>query len=388
MTEYLIKKFIKDYDNVTDAKVRGKYGILDSFVGIICNVILFAGKFLIGSFANSISIISDGFNNLSDCASCIITMFGYKMASKPADKDHPFGHGRMEYLTSLGLSIIIILVGFELFKGSAKKLIHPEQVKFSYVALAVLILSILMKLWLYFFNKKLGNKISSGVMLATAKDSLNDVMATSATLIALIMSLFTDIPVDAVMGIVVSVIIMKSGFDIVSETVDLLLGKPADPELVKKIKSMVDESYVSIGMHDLIIHSYGPGNMIGSTHIEVDSRRDIMEIHDAIDELERNIYEELHILMTIHMDPVEVGNEKVDACKSMIMEIVRGINSGISIHDFRIVAGTTHTNLIFDMLVPYDVKMTNAEIKRAVEDELKKQDEKYYVVITFDRQLY
>lgn len=388
MTEFLVKRLIKDYENTSDAKVRGRYGVFSSMVGIICNILLFVSKFIIGTLANSISIISDGFNNLSDCASCVITMFGYKMAAKPADKDHPFGHGRMEYLTSLALSMIIIFVGVELIKNSIGKLIHPEKVDFSYVALIVLILSILMKFWMFLFNKKLGRRINSGVMEATAKDSLNDVFATTSTLIALVASIFTDIPVDAIMGIVVSVLIIKAGVDITSETVDQLLGKPADEELVNNIKELVEAYEVSLGMHDLIIHSYGPGNLIGSVHVEVDSSGDIMVIHDAIDMIEREIYEKLGVMMTIHMDPVEVGNEKIDMGKRMVKEIISEISSELSIHDFRMVSGPTHTNLIFDVVLPYDCGLTENDVKQAIDEALAKKEEKYYAVITFDKKLY
>lgn len=388
MTDFLVKRLIKDYENTSDAKVRGRYGVFSSVVGIICNILLFVSKFIIGTLANSISIISDGFNNLSDCASCVITMFGYKMAAKPADKDHPFGHGRMEYLTSLALSMIIIFVGIELIKNSIGKLIHPEQVDFSYVALVVLILSILMKFWMFLFNRKLGRKINSGVMEATARDSLNDVFATCSTLIALVASVFTDVPIDAIMGIVVSVLIIKAGVDITSETVDQLLGKPADEELVNAIKELVEAYEVSLGMHDLIIHSYGPGNLIGSAHVEVDSRGDIMDIHDAIDVMEREIYEKLGVMMTIHMDPVEVGNEKIDMGKNMVKEIIGGISSELSMHDFRMVSGPTHTNLIFDVVLPYDCGLTEVEVKKAVDEALAKNEEKYYAVITFDKKLY
>ena len=284
MVNWLIKTFVKDYENVTDNQVRGRYGMLSSFVGIFCNILICSAKFIIGSLVHSISIISDGFNNLSDCASCIVTMFGYKMASKPADKDHPFGHGRMEYLTSLIIAAVIVLVGGELLKTSVTKIIHPTEVKFTVVAVVVLVLSIAIKIWMGYFNNKLGRRINSSVMLATAKDSFSDVAATSATLIALFASIWTDLPIDGVMGVIVSVIILIAGFGIIRETVDQLLGKPADEELVEQLKKVVKDNNVSLGMHDLIIHSYGPGNLIGSVHVEVDAQGDILSIHDAIDE--------------------------------------------------------------------------------------------------------
>ncbi len=386
MTKVLVKLFVKDYEKIEDTKVRERYGTLSSVVGIICNIILFVAKFIMGTIANSISIISDGFNNLSDCASCVVTLFGYKMAAKPADKDHPFGHGRFEYLTSLIIAMVIMLVGFELFTDSLDKIIHPEKVDFSYMVLATLIISILIKLWMSGFNNKLGKKINSSVMLATAKDSLNDVIATSATIVALVASIWTKAPVDGIMGLVVSVFILISGFGIIRETVDELLGQPADEELVEKIKDMVSENPYALGMHDLIIHSYGPGNLIGSVHIEVDGKGNIMEIHDVIDELERDIYEELNIMMTIHMDPVEMDNEFLNECRTMMIAIVKDVDSKFSLHDFRVVSGPSHTNLIFDMVIPHECKMTEKEIKGEINKRLEGKDKKYYTVITFDRE--
>ncbi len=388
MTKFLVSKFIKNFEDVKNQKVREAYGVLSSWVGIACNIILFCAKFIIGTLANSISIISDGFNNLSDCASCIVTMFGYKMAAKPADKDHPFGHGRMEYLTSLIIAMVILVVGVELFTGSVDKIIHPEAVKFSMVALIVLVISILMKLWMGLFNRKLGRTVDSSVMLATSKDSLNDVFATTATLVALVASIFTTAPLDGIMGLAVSVMILVSGFGIVRETVDELLGQPASPELVASLKELVDECPYSLGMHDLIIHSYGPGNLIGSVHIEVDGKENIMDIHDAIDELERNIYDELCIRMTIHMDPVDTDNENLKLCKDMIQVILEDIDKDINFHDFRVVAGPSHTNLIFDLVVPHGCKLSEKEIKEAIDEKLLMREKRYYAVITFEKNYY
>lgn len=384
MREFLVKRFIKDYEKTEDIKVRERYGILSSFVGIVCNIILFSAKFTIGAMSNSIAIISDGFNNLSDCASCIVTMFGYKMAAKPADKDHPFGHGRMEYLTALLIAIIILFVGVELLKGSWNKITNPEEIEFSMVALAVIVLSILIKVWMGFFNRILGKRVKSSVMLATSKDSFNDVIATGVSLIALVASLFTDAPIDGIMGIVVSIFILLSGYGIIKETVDQLLGQPADEELVNSIKELVEESAYAIGMHDLIIHCYGPGNLIGSVHVEVDGKGDIMEIHDAIDELERNIYEELGVMITIHMDPVETDNEEINTAKDILNDIIKKIDANLSMHDFRMVSGPSHTNLIFDIVIPYDCKLSKKFIKDEIDHRLKAYNKIYYTVITFD----
>lgn len=385
MSDFLVKLFVKDYENVDNMKVRERYGTLSSVVGIFCNIILFTAKFVMGTVANSISIISDGFNNLSDCASCVVTLFGYKLAAKPADKDHPFGHGRFEYLTSLIIAMVIMLVGVELFTDSIDKVIHPDEVTFSYMVLITLIISIGVKIWMSLFNRKLGNKINSGIMLATAKDSMNDVIATCATIIALIASVCTKAPVDGVMGIFVSLFILISGFGIIRETVDELLGQPADEELVEKIKELVGENPYALGMHDLIIHSYGPGNLIGSVHIEVDGKGNIMEIHDVIDELERDIYEELNIRMTIHMDPVEMDNEYLNECKVMMNGIIEEIDKELSLHDFRVVSGPSHTNLIFDLVIPHGCTLSEKEIKNMISKKLEGRETKYYAVITFEK---
>lgn len=385
MTDFLVKHFVKNYEQFDNPLVRERYGIFSSFVGIFCNIFLCVSKLLIGVMSGSISIISDGFNNLSDCASCFVTILGYKMAAKPADKDHPFGHGRMEYLTSLVIAVVIIVVGFELLKNSFDKLIHPTSLEYSNVALAVVIISIFVKIWMGLFNRKLGKRINSSIMLATSKDSMNDVAATSATLIALVGSLWTDFPLDAIMGILVSAFIFISGFGIVKETVDLLLGRPVDEELVKKLETIVDASEISLGMHDLVIHSYGPGNMMGSVHIEVDCRKNIMDIHEAIDELEREIYNILKINITIHMDPVDPEDELTKVCRQMIQNIAKEIDSALSVHDFRAFTCGDSIKLVFDMLIPFDCKIKEENIKKEIDDRLAHKEENYLTVITFDK---
>lgn len=385
MTDFLVKHFVKNYEQLDNPLVRERYGIFSSFVGIFCNIFLCVSKLLIGVMSGSISIISDGFNNLSDCASCFVTILGYKMAAKPADKDHPFGHGRMEYLTSLVIAVVIIVVGFELLKNSFDKLIHPTPLEFSYVALVVVIISIFVKIWMGLFNKKLGRRINSSIMLATSKDSMNDVAATSATLIALVGSLWTDFSLDAIMGILVSAFIFISGFGIVKETVDLLLGRPVDEELVKKLETIVDASEISLGMHDLVIHSYGPGNMMGSVHIEVDCRKNIMDIHEAIDELEREIYNTLKINITIHMDPVDPEDELTKECRQLIQNIAKEIDGALSVHDFRAFTCGDTIKLVFDMLIPFDCKIKEENIKKEIDDRLAHKEENYLTVITFDK---
>lgn len=386
MTNLLVKTFVKNYENTSDIYVRGKYGTLSSIVGIVCNILLFAVKFAMGSLANSIAVVSDAFNNLSDGASCIVTLFGYKMAAKPADKDHPFGHGRMEYLTSLIIAAVIFVMGIELLKDSAVKILHPEKVEFRVVVLVSLVVSIGIKLWMSHFNTILGKKINSSVMLATAKDSRSDVIATLATVISLIAAIFTDLPIDGIMGIIVSLFILKAGYEIIKDTVDELLGKPAAPETVDEIARLVCCDDRIIGVHDMIIHNYGPGNMIGSCHAEVKSNEDFIAAHDLIDRIEHEIHKQLRIQMTIHMDPIEVDDEQVNMYRLLVANVVRRVDKRLGFHDFRTVTGDTHVNLIFDLVVPYEIKQTDDELKNEIDAILAKEETKFYTVITFDRE--
>ncbi len=386
MTKFLVRTFIKNHENVNDIRVREKYGTLSSVVGIICNILLFLLKYIMGTLSNSIAVVSDAFNNLSDSASCIVTLLGYKMAAKPADKDHPFGHGRMEYLTSLIIAAVILVMGIEFFKNSVTKIFTPEEVEFRVIVLISLILSIAVKLWMSCFNTVLGKKINSSVMLATAKDSRSDVVATAATVIALICSLFTDLPIDGIMGVIVSAFILKAGVEIIKDTVDELLGKPADAEITAQIRDIICCDERIIGVHDMIIHSYGPGNMIGSCHAEVRSDEDFVAAHDLIDQVEHEIHKQLKIAMTIHMDPIEVDNEQINACRKLVGEIIGSIDERLKFHDFRIVTGDTHINLIFDLVVPYEIKQENDELKRKIDEALVGKENRYYTVITFDRE--
>ncbi len=385
MTKFLVRTFIKDSENVTDLRVRGKYGTLSSIVGIICNILLFALKYTIGTLSNSISIVSDAFNNLSDGASCIVTLLGYKMADKPADKNHPFGHGRMEYLVSLIIAAVILVMGMELLQDSFNKVLHPEDVRFSAAALIALIASIGVKFWMSVFNTQLGNKINSSAMLATAKDSRSDVFATAAAALALICSMVTDFPIDGIMGLLVSVLILKAGLEIIKYTIDELLGKPADPELIEKIRGIVCSDERIIGVHDMIIHSYGPGNIIGSCHAEVKSTEDFVAAHDLIDRIEHEIHKKLKIAMTIHMDPIEVDSEQINACRRLLANILSGISDGLKFHDFRTVTGDTHVNLIFDLVVPFEIDYSDDELKSMIDEALSGESTRYYTVITFDR---
>ena len=363
MTDFLVKRFVKNYEDVNDVNVRKDFSMLSGIVGIVCNIFLFALKYLIGTLSHSISVISDAFNNLSDCAGCFVTLIGCRLAAKPADKDHPFGHGRMEYLTSLTIAGVIIAVGIELLISSADRIANPTRTVLSAVVLASLLLSIAVKLWMSRFNLKLGRCINSSALLAVSKDSRSDVLTTLTAAAGLIASAFTSLPIDGIMGIVVSLFVLFSGYEVICNTVDLLLGKPADALLTEQIRRLALENEHIIGIHDLIIHDYGPSNMIGSCHAEVSSEENLEEIHDAVDCIEREIHSNLNVLMTIHIDPIRLNDDRLNACRETVLSIVKTIDERLSIHDFRMVSGSTHTNLIFDIVVPFDCEYTDEQIK-------------------------
>lgn len=384
MTDFLVRKFIRNCEDIENAKVRQSYGALSSVVGLISNIFLFLLKYVMGVISGSISIISDAFNNLSDSGGCIVTFLGCKMASKPADKNHPFGHGRVEYLTSLILSVIIVIVGFELFKDSAEKISDPRPVRFSVIVLVSLILSIGVKLWLALFNMKLGRMIHSGVLTATAEDSRNDVIATSATIIALISSLFTDFPVDGIMGLIVSVFILKTGIEIIRDTVDELIGKPVSPEIAENIKNTILADQDIIGVHDLVLHNYGITKMLGSCHIELRSDRSFKEVHEIADRTERSIQEKFNISITIHTDPIDVDDEQTVKYRNMIESFVLSLHSGFSIHDFRISGCGDSKSIVFDMIIPYGSCFSGDEIKKRIDGALTADGCGFDTVITFD----
>lgn len=385
MLDFLIHKLIRNSDNTSDPSVRKAYGTFSSIVGIICNLLLFGLKYTMGVLSHSIAIISDAFNNLSDCASCLITMFGYKLAAKPADKDHPFGHGRMEYLTSLVIAVMIALMGFELLRNSAAKIIHPEDVSFRWMTLGALLVSIGIKLWMAWLNTKLGKRIQSSTMIAVAKDSRSDVIATSATIIALVASLFTDLPLDGIMGAAVSLFILKTAYDIIQDTVGDLLGRPADPEVVQKLQEMLLSHLEIVGIHDLVLHNYGPGKTLGSCHVEVKSDSDFVAVHEVVDIAEREIYETMQILMTIHMDPIELDNEIANNYRHMTEAVIHGLDERLSLHDFRLVSGENTNRLIFDLVVPFDCAYTDDQLQEMITHELQQQDATCQTIITYDR---
>lgn len=384
MRAILVKLFIRDSENTGNLKVREAYGTLGSVTGIIVNIILAAAKYFVGVISGSISVTADAINNLSDAGSSIISLIGVKLSAKPADKDHPYGHGRVEYISALAVSFVVLLMGIELFKSSVDKIINPVPVTFSWLSLIILVFSILAKLWLGFFNKYLGKKINSAPMMAVMKDSFSDCLATGVALIAIIISAFSDISVDGYLGIIVAGFIFLAGFNILKDTMADLLGKPADKAFTEEIENKILSYDKIVGVHDMIVHDYGPGRKFASAHAEVSSQDDIMEIHDIIDLAERDILNEYGIIISIHTDPIVTDDERINRLKEMTVKIVKEISEEMSIHDFRVVDGPTHTNLIFDLIVPHKFHMSNEVIRKTIEDKLSKIDERYFVVITIE----
>lgn len=386
MTNLLVKFFVKDYENVEKMSVRTAYGVLASGVGIFCNVLLTIVKLLIGLGMNSVSVTADAINNLSDAGSSVIGLVGVKMAEKPADEDHPFGHGRMEYIAALVVSFLIIDVGLSFLKESVGKIMSPEELNFSLVSVGILVLSIGVKFWMGLFNKKLGNKIDSQVLLATAADSMGDVIATSATVVSIIIGHLFQINIDGFMGIIVSVLVMKAGIGIAKDTLEPLLGQPATEEEVKRIKHFVEKYDGIEGSHDLIIHNYGPGRSMASIHAEVPNDVDIEVSHEIIDRIEREAAKELGIFLVIHMDPLEVKDEKVTKIRKQTEKTTMHLDDKCSIHDFRMVDGEDQINLIFDLVIPRGYSDDQGkELAGNISKEMKKYDTRYECVIQVEQ---
>ena len=385
MIKFLVRRFIKDHDNISDKKVRETYGVLGGILGIICNIFLFLIKLTIGLVMNSIAIISDAVNNLSDIGSSFVTVIGSKLSNRRPDKEHPFGHGRLEYISSLLVSLIIVIVGFELLKTSFEKIIHPEKMEFSLVLIIILSLSVFVKVWMFSYNKYLGTKINSSVLKATARDSLNDVIATSAVIVSTIIGNFVDLPIDGVVGLLVSGLVMYSGFGIAKDTIGVLLGTPPSEELVAQIDKMILDGDGIIGVHDLIIHDYGPGRVMASAHAEVPDDISIVKIHEVIDGIEQSILNELGIHIVIHMDPLSVNCEQTDEIKNIVKQIIKQVNPKFSIHDFRLTNGESRINLIFDLEIPCDMKDADRKSSLLKINELiHEEDERYNTVIKVD----
>ena len=382
MTEFLVKHFVKDYEKTEKVSVRTGYGILASMVGIFCNVLLFLMKITIGMMIHSISVIADAFNNLSDAGSSIISFIGVKIASKPADKEHPFGHVRMEYIAALVVAFLVLQVGFTFFKDAVGKIKHPQEIEFNLVSVIVLLLSIGIKLWLGMFNKKLGTRIHSNVMLATAADAMGDVITTSATVVSLLVFQFSGWNIDGIVGIGVSLVVMWAGVGIAKDTLEPLLGQAVPKDVYEEITKFVESHEGILGTHDLIVHNYGPGRSMASLHAEVANDVDIEVSHEIIDRIEREATKELGVFLVIHMDPIEMKDERVLYAKRKLEEAVRAIDPQVSIHDFRMVDGDEQVNLIFDMLVPFQYdKEKQKKICRTLRKKVREIDQRYRCVI-------
>ena len=385
MIQLIVRTFVKNYKDVENHHVREAYGKLAGIVGIISNIILFIIKFTVGILFKSISVTADAVNNLSDAGSSIITLIGFKLSGKPADAKHPYGHARMEYITGLVVSFIIILLGVELTKTSFDKVLHPEESVFSYLTIFVLIISVLMKLWQGMFNKKVGKTIHSTAIEATEADSINDVVATSAVLLSTIIAKWTGIHLDGYMGVLVAVFILVSGVKMIGETINPLLGMAPDQEMVDHINQKIMSYDTVLGIHDLVVHNYGPQRCFASVHVEVPASQDILISHDIIDNIERDFAKDMDIHLVVHLDPIVTDDETTNLLKAQVKHIVKDISPDLSIHDFRAVIGVSHTNLIFDVCVPFSVKMSDAEITGMISRKVKEIDPTYYTVIVVDR---
>ena len=385
MTEFLVKHFVKDYEKTEKVSVRTGYGILASMVGIFCNVLLFLMKITIGMMIHSISVIADAFNNLSDAGSSIISFIGVKIASKPADKEHPFGHGRMEYIAALVVAFLVLQVGFTFFKDAVGKIKHPQEIEFNLVSVIVLLLSIGIKLWLGMFNKKLGTRIHSNVMLATAADAMGDVITTSATVVSLLVFQFSGWNIDGIVGIGVSLVVMWAGVGIAKDTLEPLLGQAVPKDVYEEITKFVESHEGILGTHDLIVHNYGPSRSMASIHAEVPNDCDVERTHEIIDRIEREAMRRMGILLVIHMDPVETHDERVVEFKELVTSVLDGIDSRLTFHDFRMVDGVERINLIFDLVVPREYKPSVlGKLKARITEDVAKKDRRCCCVITME----
>lgn len=385
MVAFLSKLFIQNYQDTKQPAVRQAYGVLCGAVGIFFNLCLFAGKAAAGFLSNSIAITADAFNNLSDAGSSIITLIGFKMSGQEPDPGHPFGHGRIEYLAGLIVSGIILLMAAELIKSSVDKILHPEELTFNPVVIGILVASILVKLYMHLYNKSIARKIDSAAMMATATDSLSDTIATTAVLIATLVDHFSGLHIDGWCGVVVGLFICYAGISAAKDTIDPLLGQPPEKEFVERIEEIVLSHSEVLGLHDLIVHNYGPGRIMISLHAEVSASGDILLLHDTIDNIERQLQKELQCSAVIHMDPVVTDDEETSHLKEIMTAVVQEMSPILRLHDFRLVKGPTHTNIIFDVLVPYHFKMSDDQIRSFIATRAKAIDPAYYTVINIDK---
>ena len=385
MGELLTRIFIKNNDNVKDPRVRGAYGRMCGAVGVVCNVLLFLFKLLVGMLSGSVAITADAVNNLSDASSSIISLLGFKLAEKSADDEHPYGHGRYEYLSALTVAALVLVIGFEMVGSSFDKILHPTPVEFGLFPAIVLVVSILTKLWMAAFNGKIGKRINSTTLIATAKDSRNDVISTSAVLISALISRFTSLELDGWMGMAVALFILYSAHGLLVEAISPLLGDPPSADFVSAITEKIKSYPKVLDTHDLIIHDYGPGRKFASVHVEMAAEDDVLECHDIIDNIERDLSEEFGMLTSIHYDPVVTSDPRIEELKSTIHSILGELDEDISMHDLRIVPGSTHTNVIFDCVLPRSSKMSEAEFKSYVSEKVAERHDNHFCVITVDR---
>lgn len=385
MITLLARFFIKNYKDKEKPEVRTAYGMLSGGVGIFLNMCLFLGKLFAGLISGSIAIMADAFNNLSDAGSSVITMLGFKIASAKPDREHPYGHGRMEYVSGMMVSILILLMAVELIQSSVKKIFNPEPMTTSVVTVVILIASILVKLYMMCYNHFLGKTLQSSAMKATAKDSLSDMVSTGVVLLCTLLYWFNGINLDAYCGILVGLFIFYTGVTALIDTVNPLLGQAPDPEFVKRIEEIIEREPDILGVHDLVVHDYGPGRVMVSLHVEVPASGDMLETHDMIDNVERTLEEELGCPATIHMDPIAHDDERTQELREIVGNILQEIDTIITMHDFRIVPGQTHTNLIFDVVIPFQYNMSKEELIEKIQNELWKHNKQLYAVITVDR---
>ena len=385
MTKLLLRLFVKDADNTENPKVRAAIGTLSGLVGIVCNVLLFAFKLLVGTLTGSVSITADAMNNLSDASGSIVTFIGFRVADKPADEHHPYGHARAEYLSGLGVAALILVIGIELVKTSLKKIFQPTPVEFTVAAALVLIASIGVKFWMNLFNRGLAKRIDSTALMATAADSRNDCITTGAVLLAAVFEKLFSIPVDGWIGLGVALFILYSGLNLAKNTISPLLGENADPELREKIVDYIVAQPKVLGYHDLMVHDYGPGQRFASLHVEMDCREDPLECHERIDDMERECLRSHNVHLVIHYDPVVIDDPELTALKGKVLCLLQTRDPRLSLHDFRMVPGKRHMNLVFDVALPRDMKDRGEELRKWVEDTLNADGDKiYHVIITFD----
>ena len=380
LTQRLIGRFVYDHQNVQDPQVRYAYGRLASVTGLVCNLLLFGIKLLAGILSGSLAIIADAFNNLSDAGSVVVTLVGFKLSSAPADRDHPFGHGRMEYLSALAVAVLIILAGFELTTSAVDKILHPVAAEFSLLTVIILIAAIGVKLWMAVFSRRIGKIIRSDALLAAATDSRNDVICTALVLVCTLIGLFTDVALDGYIGLAVALFVIWSGFSVIRETVSPLLGQAPDEQLVRNIEETVLSYDGVVGIHDMMVHDYGPGRIFVSLHAEVPANRDMLHSHDIIDCIERELLEKFNIITCIHMDPVDTDDPKTLQLKELVINELHQMDDRLTLHDFRVVNGPSHTNLIFDVVVPFDYA-DKSRLSYEIEQRVQATNERLFTVV-------